>query len=30
LPLAKEALNNAFTIGSEPKEKRKTILERIS
>ena len=30
LPLAKEALKNAFTIGAEPKEKRKIILERIS
>ncbi len=30
LPFAKEALKNAFTIGSEPKEKRKIILERIS
>jgi thymidine phosphorylase len=30
LPLAKVALENAFTIGSEPKEKRKIILERIS
>ena len=30
LPLAKEALKNAFTIGAEPKEKRKFILERIS
>jgi thymidine phosphorylase len=30
LPLAKEALNNAFSIGAEPKEKRKIILERIS
>jgi thymidine phosphorylase len=30
LPFAKEALKNAFTIGAEPKEKRKIILERIS
>jgi thymidine phosphorylase len=30
LPLAKEALKNAFAIGAEPKEKRKIILERIS
>ena len=30
LPLAKEALKNAFTISAEPKEKRKIILERIS
>ena len=30
LSLAKEALKNAFTIGAEPKEKRKIILERIS
>jgi len=30
LPLAKEALKNAFTIGAEPKEKRKIVLERIS
>ena len=30
LPLAKEALKNAFTIGAEPKKKRKIILERIS
>jgi thymidine phosphorylase len=30
LPLAKEALKNAFTIGAEPKEKRKIIFERIS
>ena len=30
LPLAKEALKKAFTIGAEPKEKRKIILERIS
>ena len=30
LPLAKEALKNAFTIGAEPKEKRNIILERIS
>jgi thymidine phosphorylase len=30
LPFAKEALKNAFTIGSEPREKRKIILERIS
>ena len=30
LPFAKEALKNAFTIGVEPKEKRKIILERIS
>ena len=30
LPLAKEALKNAFTIEAEPKEKRKIILERIS
>jgi thymidine phosphorylase len=30
LPFAKEALNNAFSIGTEPKEKRKIILERIS
>jgi len=30
LPLAKEALKNAFSIGAEPKEKRKIILERIS
>ena len=30
LPLAKETLKNAFTIGAEPKEKRKIILERIS
>jgi hypothetical protein len=28
--LAKETLKNAFTIGAEPKEKRKIILERIS
>ena len=30
LPLAKEALKNAFTIGAEPREKRKIVLERIS
>ena len=30
LPFAKDALKNAFTIGAEPKEKRKIILERIS
>ena len=30
LPFAKEALKNAFSIGAEPKEKRKIILERIS
>ena len=30
LPLAKAALENAFTMGSEPKEKRKIILDRIS
>ena len=30
LPLAKEALKNAFTNGAEPKEKRKIVLERIS
>ena len=30
LPLAKEALKNAFTIGAETKEKRKIVLERIS
>jgi thymidine phosphorylase len=30
LPLAKEALKNAFTIGAEPKEKRQIVLERIS
>jgi len=30
LPLAKEALKNSFTIGAEPREKRKIVLERIS
>jgi thymidine phosphorylase len=30
LPLAKEALKNAFTFGAEPREKRKIVLERIS
>lgn len=30
LPLAKLALKNAFTIGAEPREKRKIVLERIS
>lgn len=30
LPLAKEALKNAFTIAAEPREKRKIVLERIS
>ena len=30
LPLAKEALKNAFTIGAEPREKQKIVLERIS
>ena len=30
LQMAKEALKTAFTIGSEPCEKRKIILERIS
>ena len=30
LPFAKEALKNAFTIGAEPREKRKIVLERIS
>jgi thymidine phosphorylase len=30
LPLAKQALENAFTIAPEPCEKRKIVLERIS
>jgi len=30
LPLAKQALENAFTIAPEPLEKRKIVLERIS